>query len=183
MKLEKAELEKLVLGALLFSGVTYGYWAFLLSPLRLREKQVGVVELDLDRKLKEAREKVAKGERARMEGPLVQQVLDQVAGMIPEGAPVAWFPSQISTVFRENGIGKSAVRLISESPEKALEGYTRTVWAVEVPKAEFIPLARSVAALENGHPLVEVTSMGVESNRDDPERMRVVLGLRRLVKK
>jgi hypothetical protein len=183
MKLEKSEAERLVLGILLFGGVAYVYWAFLLSPIHSREAQARLAGLELDRKLKDARDKVAKGERAMREGPGVQQVLDQVAAMVPDGAPVAWFPSQVAGVFRENGAGKSAVRLISESPEKAVEGFTRTVWALEVPRADFVPLIRSVAALEDGHPLVEVTSVGIEGIREDPEKVRAVLGLKRLVKK
>ncbi len=183
MKLEKSELEKLLLGVLLFGGVAYAYWAFLLSPLHSKEVQARLAGVDLDRKLKDAQEKVAKGDRATREGPGVQQVLDQVAAMVPEGAPVAWFPSQVSAVLRDTGAGKSAVRLISESPEKGVEGFVRTVWAVEVPRAEFVPLIRSVAALEDGHPLLEVTSLGIEGIREDPEKVRAVLGLKRLVKK
>jgi hypothetical protein len=161
----------------------YGYWAFLLDPLRIREKKAAVAVGELEQKLKEAREKVARGQRAQQEGPQVQQVLDQVAAMVPEGAPVAWFPSQISGVLRENGVAKSSVRFVSASTEKSLEGFASTAWTAEIPRVEFLPLARSLAGLENAQPLVEVVSVIVEGNREDPERLRAVLGLKRVVKR
>jgi hypothetical protein len=183
MKIEKAESQKIVLGGLLLGGLFYCYLVFLLGPLRAWEGRISGMSVEMEHQLQDAKEKVSRGELARREQPAVQLILDQVRAMIPEGAPVAWFPSQINAMLRQQIIPKSTVRMISEAPEKGLDAYARTLWAVEIPRAEFLPLVRAVADLENQQPLAEISGLTVEANRDEPEQHRVLINLRRVVRR
>jgi hypothetical protein len=102
--------------------------------------------------------------------------------MIPEGAPVAWFPTLIGDFFKKQGVDKITTRLASEAPEKELPGYKRVNWSVEVPKAESLSFAVSLAELENQEPLMEVQGITIEAQREDPEKQRVLLTLNSIVK-
>jgi len=182
MKLGKDEIQKVVLGGLLLIGLIYGYFNMLLGPLKARQVSTAKSTEELQKKIKEAKAKIRLGQQMDSEAPTAVNTIRQVNAMIPEGSPVAWFPTQMSDHFKKHGIEKVATRLNSEMPEKDLPGFRRITWGIDLAKVDFVPFAKALASLENEHPLVEVSGLQIETGAEDPENQRVLLTVRNLVK-
>lgn len=182
MKFGKEEIQKMILGSLVAVGVVYGYFDWLLSPLKLRHANVQKSIAALEPEIGRARAQIARDLDVQKQAPLAQETLAQIEGMIPEGAPVAWFPTLIGDFFKNHGIDKISTRMNGEGTVPDLPGYRRITWGVEVPKVDCMVFAKAMAALENTEPLIGVDSVTIETQRDEPDLQRVVLTLNNLVK-
>jgi hypothetical protein len=181
MKLTKDQIQKAVLGVLLFAGIVYGYFEFLLSPLTSgREAAVKEME-ELEPKISAARGQIVKVKRAEADAPASLNLLEQVKAMIPGGAPIAWVPTKISELFRREGIEKVTARMIGDLNDKTMPGFGRLSWAVEVPRAEFLTLASAISSIENSEPLMEVQAIEVEVGRDDVQFQRAALTINNII--
>jgi hypothetical protein len=182
MKFGKEEIQKMVLGGLIAAGVVYGYFDWLLSPLKLRyantQKSIAALEPEIAR----ARDQIARDIEVQKQAPIAQEILAQIDGMIPEGAPVAWFPTLLSDFFKHHGIEKVSTRLNGEAAVPGISGYRRITWGVELPKVDGMVFPKAMAELENTEPLIAVESVTIETQRDEPDQQRVVLTLNNLVK-
>src|SRR5258708_34015826 len=96
---------------------------------------------------------------------LTKMPMRQVEAMIPEGSPVAWFPTRMADFFKKLGIDKASTRMTGETGEKELPGFRRISWGVDLPKVDFVIFAQAIAALENDEPLLAITAMQVEASR------------------
>jgi len=182
MKLTKDQIQKIVLGGMMFFGVIYAYFTFLLTPLTTgREAALKEIEA-LGPKIDAARSQIAKTKAIEAKEPATRQLLAQVKALIPEGAPVAWFPTKLADHFKREGIDRVAVRMLSEAADKELPGFSRLAWAVEIPRVEFINLAVALAALENGEPLLEIHMLEIEAGRDDVQFQHALLTLNNLAR-
>jgi hypothetical protein len=106
----------------------------------------------------------------------------QIDAMIPEGAPVAWFPTLVADFFKRQGVEKITTRMSSEVADKELTGYRRINWGVDVPKVDCLRFASSLADLENQEPLLEIQGVTIEAVKDNPEAQHVLLTLNNIVK-
>ena len=106
----------------------------------------------------------------------------QIEAMIPEGAPVAWFPTRIADFFKRQGFDKSFTRMNSDVPEKEIPGFRRLTWTVDLPKVEFLPFANAVALLENDEPLIEINSLQIDASREEVETQHALLNVNNLIK-
>ncbi|MHA3770345.1 hypothetical protein ACXR0O_02275 [Verrucomicrobiota bacterium sgz303538] len=181
MKLGKEEIQKIVLGVLLLLVLIYGYFEMLLGPLK--KKRLGTQQrtAELTKQITEARTQIRRSQEIEASVPPSELVVKQVKAMIPEGAPVAWFPPQVAEHFKRQGEDKAATRLVSEQPEKDLPGFRRMAWTIDLPKVEFLPFAQTLADFENTEPLVEIASIQIEANREDAEFQRAFLNIRNVV--
>jgi hypothetical protein len=182
MKFGKEEIQKTVLGVLLAVGIIYGYFAWLLFPLRERHTNTQKSIAALDPETARAKSQLARDADVRKQAPIAQDTLAQIDRMIPEGAPVAWFPTRIGDFFRNRGIDKVTTRLTVETAHPSLAGYRRIIWSVELPKVDCVSFAAAVAALENAEPLVSIENISIEAQHDEPDTQRVLLTLNNIVK-
>ena len=60
--------------------------------------------------------------------------------------------------------------------------YSRTEWAVEIPRADFRVLGASIARCENERLFSGINSIRIKAVPEEPEIQRVTLGLTRIVK-
>jgi hypothetical protein len=181
MKLSKDQIQKITLGSMLFCGVIYSYFEFLLGPLSAGRSQAAKDTEALAPKIAAARTQIAKTKAIEAKSPGSQKVIEQVKQMIPEGAPIAWVPTRLTDLFKQEGVEKASARMAGEHSEKELSGYKKLAWAVEIPHVEFITFAGALSALENGEPLMEVQTVEVEAGRDDVQFQRVSLTLHNIV--
>ena len=181
MKLGKEEIQKAFLGLLLLLTLVYGYFEMLLGPLKFRRDTTRKEIEKVTATIREARGQIRKAAEAESAVPEAQRIVQQVKAMIPEAAPVAWFPTHVSEHFKREGVERAVTRLNSEQPEKDLPGFRRLFWGIELPTVEFIPFAQALADFENEEPLVEVTNIQISSTADDVELQRVALNARSLV--
>jgi hypothetical protein len=182
MKLGKEEIQKLTLGILMLIGVVYSYFDLLLFPSMKRQEGVAKNIASLKPEIAKAKEQIKRARDLEKSAPERTQTVPQVEKMIPDGAPVAWFPPRIGELFKKQGIDKVAAKLNTEAAEKELPGFRKILWTVDFPKVDFVAYARALAALENDEPLVAVTSLAIEASAEDIESQRALLTLNNLVK-
>lgn len=182
MKLSKDQIQKIALGGMLFCGVIYSYFNFLLGPLSASRELALKDTTELVPKIAAARTQITKTKSIEAQAPVSQQVIEQVNAMIPQGAPIAWVPTRLTEFFKREGVEKATARMAGELVEKELTGFGKFVWAIEVPRVEFITFAQALSALENGEPLMEVQTLEIEAGRDEAQFQRVSLTLHNIVR-
>lgn len=181
-QLGKEEIQKIVLGALLLVGLVYCYFTMLLGPAKKQQEVTRKNITALEPEITKAKGTIAKSQAVEKNAPAARETVAQVSAMIPEGSPVAWFPPRIADFFKGQGIDKAATRLNNEFAEKELPGFRRLSWAIDLPRIDFAPFASAVAQLENDEPLVEVTSLLIETSREDVEAQHALLTVNNIVK-
>jgi hypothetical protein len=182
MKLGKEEIQKLALGVLLLFGLIYSYFDMLLGPLMKREETTRQSVKAIGPEIANAKAQIAKTKEAEKNAPNATLPMRQVEAMIPEGAPVAWFPTRIAEFFKKQGIDKAATRMTGEMVEKTLPGFRKISWGVDLPKVEFGSFGQAIASLENDEPLLEISAMQIDASRDDAESQHVGLTVNNLLK-
>ena len=182
MKLGKEEIQKIVLGGLMLIGLVYVYFNLLLGPLVARQGFVRKSIVDLDPQIAAAQAQIKKTADLEVTAPKAAQTLAQVGAMIPEGSPVAWFPKRLGDFFKNQGMDKAATRMNNEAEDKALPGFRRISWSVDLPRVDFIPFAAAIAMLENEDPLIEIGSVQVDTSREDVDAQHVLMTINNLVK-
>ena len=182
MKLGKEEIQKIVLGSLMLVGIVYVYFSMLLGPLVQHQGVVRQSSVDLDPQIAAAQVQIKKTAAIEATALKATETLAQVSAMIPEGSPVAWFPTRLGDFFKKQGVDKAATRMNNESEDKALPGFRRISWSVDLPRVDFIPFASAIAQLENDEPLVEIGTMQVDTSRDDVDSQHVTMTVNNLVK-
>lgn len=182
MKLGKEEIQKIFLGSLLLIGLVYCYFQFLLTPLSKKHKATETAIDALQPKIAEAQEQIRKTQRMEAAAPEAIARMQQIAAMIPEGSPVAWFPPRVAEILKREGVEKAQTRMNAETPERELEGFRRMAWGVEVTKTAFVPFAQALADFENAEPLAEVVGLQIEAGREALGSQRVTLTVNNIVK-
>lgn len=182
MKLGKEEIQKIVLGGLVGMGVVYSYFDLLLGPLKTRHANTQKSIAALQPEISKAKGMIARGTSIRDQAPLAQATIAQIDAMIPEGAPVAWFPTRMTEFFKTQGIDKVTTRMTGEAPLPSLTGYRRITWNLEIPKVECLRFGAALAALENSEPLISVEACNIDTQREEPDIQRVTLTLSNIVK-
>ena len=182
MKLGKEEIQKLALGVLLFFGLIYSYFDLLLGPLSKRQDATRQSIVALGPEIANAKSQIEKTKQMEAEAKNAQMTARQVEAMIPEGSPVAWFPTRMTEFFKKQGIDKALTRMNGELPDKELPGFRKLVWGVDLPKVEFVSFAQAVAVLENEEPLFEIAALQIDASREDVEAQHALITLNNLVK-
>jgi len=182
MKLGKDEIQKLVLGILLLFGLVYSYFDLLLGPLVKREETARQSVNALGPEIASAKAQIEKTQQALKNSPAATLPMRQVEAMIPEGSPVAWFPTRMAEFFKKQGLDKASTRMTAETIEKELPGFRKIAWGVDLPKVEFVPFGQAIAELENEEPLLEVSALQIDASRDDVETQHAFLTVNNLVK-
>ncbi len=182
MKFGKEEIQKLVLGGLMLIGIVYVYFNMLLGPLGQRQDATRKSIADLEPQIAAAKAQIKKTESLEVAAPTATMMLEQVGAMIPDGSPVAWFPTRMGEFFKKQGIDKAATRMNNEYEDKNLTGFRRISWSVDLPKIDFLPFAAAIAQLENEEPLVTIGSLQIDTTRDDVEAQHVLITMHNLVK-
>ena len=181
MKLGKEEIQKIVLGILLLIALLYGYFEVLLGPLKKQRTMSQQRITELTTKLSETRGQIRRGQELEASVPEATKAVSQVKAMIPEGAPVAWFPPQIAEHFKREGVNKGVVRMAGEQADKDLPGFRRMTWTVDFAQVDFVPFAEALADFENNEPLAEVASMQMEAGNPDVEFQKASMSVRTTV--
>ena len=182
MKLTKDQIQKTVLGGMLFCGVIYSYSEFLLGPLSEGRELAVKDAAELVPKIAAAQAQIAKTKGIEEKAPASQLLLEQVKAMIPQGSPIAWVPTRLTELLKREGIEKSTTRIAGEVPERELTGFGRFAWAIEVPRVEFITFAKAISVLENEEPLMEIQTVEIEAGRDSVQFQRMAIALQNIVR-
>ena len=181
-KLRKEDIQKIGLGLLMALGIIYGYFDLLLGPVKARQKSIVTSISALDPEIATAKAQLARAVQVENDAPKAEATIATINAMIPEGAPVAWFPVLIGDFFKKFGFEKGLTRMNNELVDKELPGYRRVSWGIDLPRVDCLTFAAAVAELENEEPLVEIQALTIETLREDPEAQRVLLTVNNIVK-
>ncbi|HEX8296792.1 MAG TPA: hypothetical protein VF593_10850 [Chthoniobacteraceae bacterium] len=182
MKLGKDEIQKIFLGGLLLVGIVYSYFDLLLFPLQKKQKAARATADLIGPQIKEAQTQIRRTQELESTAPVKVSVVKQVEALIPEGSPVAWFPPRVNDFLRRHGIEKSTTKLNGETPEKDLGGFRRLSWGIDLPKVQYGELGSAISALENEEPLLEITTLQIETTREDAESQHALITVQNLAK-
>ena len=129
-----------------------------------------------------AKAQIQKTKEMEKNAPAAALTTQQVEAMIPEGSPVAWFPTRMGEFFKKQGFDKTSTRMNSELPDKDLPGFRRLTWSVDLPRVEFAPFATALAMLENEEPLIEISNLQIDASREEVEMQHALLTVNNLIK-
>jgi hypothetical protein len=181
--LNKDQIKKIILGAFCLVGLLYVYFTFFLGPLHKSEATMNARIQDLQRKIASSKTEMAKAARLEENARAATGHYEALRKLSPEGAPIAWFPPKIKTFFAEQHIDKASARLDSSTPskEKELANWTRYVWLIDLPQADFVTLGKAIATLETSEPLFSIKKLTIGASAESPELQQVTLTLATLI--
>lgn len=181
MKLEQEQIKKIGLAVVLFIVLIYAYFAYLLGPLQAGEKNATDGFASLGPQIADAKQQIAKTAQLEKQAPDAIAYINDLKDSIPDGAPIAWFPPKMAAFFKDHGIEKCSTHLVSEGDDP-MPGFRKLVWAVDLPKVEFVPLGLAISSLENDEPLLNILNVSIDATREDAQYQHATLILSTLVK-
>ncbi len=183
MKLTKDQIQKIFLSSLLMIGLIYCYFTFLIDPLGRRDKNNAAAIEELDGKLATARTEIKRSKSVQDQAKTAEETLAQVGDMVPEGAPIAWFPPRIKAFFDRHNIKNTTVQSVGmDAVDATLGGYRNAHWTINIPQASMTQLGIALAGLENEEKLLEITRLQITSVADSPEKQHVSMNVVTLLK-
>jgi hypothetical protein len=183
--MSKQEKKKIFLGAVGLIALIYVYFTFFIGPLN---KSRGAVEnkiAEVENKIAASKSELSKAARLEENARGAINRNTAIRALIPEGAPIAWFPPRMRTFFANQQIDKATARLEATAPvaEKELENWMRYVWVIDLPQTDFALLGHAIAALENSEPLLAITKLRIHAGGDEPELQQVTFTASTLIEK
>src|SRR5689334_7176483 len=162
-KLSSDQIKKLALSAMGFVFLLYVYFTFFLGPLQ-KSRDSTLTQIDeLQKKISGSKGEMAKANNLERQAKDATSRFAALKALTPEGAPIAWFPPRMKTFFANEQIDKAAARLESNTifKQPELSSWSKYNWLIELPKADFVALGKSIADLENAEPLLSVTKLSI----------------------
>jgi hypothetical protein len=184
-KLSRDEIKKLALSTMGFIFLLYVYFTFFLGPLQ-KSRDTALAQIN------EVQKKIdgSKGEMAKASN-LERQAKESTArfaafkALIPDGAPIAWFPPRMKTFFANQQIDKALARLESNTTFKQpeLSGWTKYNWLIDLPQADYDALGKAIADLENAEPLLSITKLSMHVVPTAPQFQQVGIAATTVIEK
>jgi hypothetical protein len=177
VKLNKDQIQKLMLSSMGFVVLIYVYFSFFLGPLNAsRDAMLGQIA-ELQDKVTGSKTELSKTAKLEKQAETATTRFAALKALSPEGAPIAWFPPRIKTFFANQEIDKATARLENSAAykENDLANWMRYNWVIELPQAEFATLGKAIASLENTEPLLSITRISIKALPEDPQFQQVVL--------
>jgi hypothetical protein len=176
-KLNKDQLQKLVLSTIGLLALLYCYFNFFLGPLNKSRATMTQRITDLQAKIGASKNEMKKATNLEQQATDATTRYAALKALTPEGAPIAWFPPRMKAFFANQQIDKATARLDSNSPFKQpeLANWVRYTWLIELPQADFNPLGSAIAELENIEPLLSIAKLQIRATPDDPQFQQVTL--------
>jgi hypothetical protein len=182
-KLNSEQIKKIVLGSLCLIALLYVYFVFIIGPLNRSEAASQKKISELQGKTASSKSDITKAAKLEESARAATNHYETLRALSPEGAPIAWFPPRIKTFLAEQHIDKATVRLDSTSAckEKELTAWSRSIWTIDLPQADFITLGKAIAKLENSEPLISIKKLTIRGSIETPGAQQVVLNISTLI--
>ena len=177
MKLNKDQIQKLMLSAIGFFILVYVYFTFFLGPLnRSRDAMLANITA-LQSKVASSKSELTRTANLEIQATTATTRFAALKASSPEGAPIAWFPPRMKAFFASQEIEKASTRLESNTSfkEPDLANWARYGWLFDLPQTDFATLGKAVATLENTEPLLSLTRITIRTMPDDPQFQTVSL--------
>jgi hypothetical protein len=181
----KEQTKKMMLGGLGLIALLYVYFSFFLGPLNKSRDAVQAKINDLQSKISTSKAEISKTTKLEETAHSATVRYDALRALSPEGAPIAWFPPKMKTFLANHQLDKGTTRLETNTPfkEKELANWSRYLWNIDLPQADFENLGNAIAQLENTNPLLSIRKMRIHAATDDPEMQKVVFSAATIIYK
>jgi hypothetical protein len=182
MTLNKDNIQKIILGAMMGGGLLYAYFNFLLGPLNTSEAAALREIKKLEPDISGARAQIKRTKSIEAGDPnaaAAAEVWVLMNQRIPKGATVAWVPQKLSDFFKRSKIEKANFKLNSEALDNDLPGYKASFWSIEIPKVDYVKLGNAIEALENEEGLLQVQAVDIDSQAGEilEQRAQVTISI------
>jgi hypothetical protein len=184
-KLSKDQIKKVALSAMGFVFLLYVYFTFFLGPLqKIRDSALAEID-ETQKKIDGSKSEMAKAASLDRQAKDATARFAALKAMIPDGAPIAWFPPRMKTFFANQQMDKAVARLESNTNFKQgeLTNWTKYNWLIELPQADFAALGRSIADLENNEPLLSITKLSIHVTPTEPQFQQVGIAATTVIEK
>jgi hypothetical protein len=181
--LNKEQIKKLILGVLGLIGLLYVYFVFFIGPLNRSEAATQAKIRELQGKTASSKGDITKAAALQESARAATGHYEALRVLSPEGAPIAWFPPRIKNFFSEQHIDKATARLDSTAAckEKELAAWSRSIWTIDLPQADFLTLGKAIAKLENSEPLLSIKKLTIHGSTETPDVQQIVLSVSTLI--
>lgn len=176
-KLSPDQIKKLALSAMGFVFLLYVYFTFFLGPLqKMRSTTLSQIK-EVQGKIDGSKSEMAKASSLERQAKDATTRFATLKALVPDGAPIAWFPPRMKTFFGNQQIDKAVARLESNTTFKQAEpsGWTKYNWLIEMPQADFATLGKSIANLENSEPLLSITKLSIRALPNEPQFQQIAI--------
>jgi len=184
-RLNKDQLKKVMLTGVGFVILLYVYFSFFLGPLnRSRDAMLATIA-EKQGKLNSSQENLAKVAKLEQQAKTATARFAALEALSPEGAPIAWFPPRIKTFFANQQVDKATARLENNSGFKQAElaNWSKYIWLIDIPQADYGRLGKAIAELENAEPLLAISKISIRASQDQPEYQQIVLSAANVIQK
>ena len=184
-KINKDQLQKILLTGIGFIALLYVYFTFFLGPLNKGRSTAETSIADLQAKLASSKSEMAKAQSLSERAAVATGRFAALKAMSPEGAPIAWFPPRVKVLFANQHIEKATVRLETNEAfkESEMADWNKYNWIIDLPQTDFATLGKAIAELENNEPLVAVAKISIKAVKDDPQFQQVTLNANSTLRK
>jgi hypothetical protein len=177
IKLNKDQLQKLILSSLGFVGLLYCYFTFFLGPLN-KSRDAAIASIaDLQGKMASSKAEMSKVSTLERQAGAATSRFAALKALSSEGAPIAWFPPRMKTFFANQKIDKISTRLEASAQfnQSELAAWVNDTWSIEIPEADFAVLGNAIAQLENSEPLLAISRLSIQASAAEPQFQQVTL--------
>jgi hypothetical protein len=176
-KLNKDQIQKIILSTLGFVGLIYCYFNFFLGPLNKSRETMTAAIADVDAKTASSKTELKKTANLELQAKEATSRYEALKHTTADGAPIAWFPPKMRTFFADRGIDKVTARLESSGDFKQpeLSDWIKDTWAIELPESDYSDLGKAIADLENSEPLLAIHRVAIHAEPEQPQYQQVSL--------
>lgn len=181
-KFSKDEIQKIVLGGVLFCFLIYAYFQFLLIPLDKEKEDLLAKSVTLGEQVKKADLEILKTRNLESRATEADAMVSVIRASVPDGPPIAWYPIRMRSFFKRQGFDQATLKMDGEGPAPLpFKNFLALNWTVNLDQVEYIPLALMVSAFENEYPFAQIQSMTIVATNEDPATQRVEFNYTELV--
>jgi hypothetical protein len=177
IKLNRDQIQKIVLSIMGFIFLLFVYSHFFLGPLnRSRNTMLATIK-DKQSKLDSSKGELAKAATLEQQAKNATVHFTALKGSSPEGAPIAWFPPRMRLFFANQHIDKAVARMDSTSSfkEPELASWFKYTWVIDLPQTDYSTAGKAIAELENAEPLMSITKLTIRSLAEQPQFQQVAV--------
>jgi len=186
MKLTKDQIQKAVLAVMLAGGGLYYYTAEMIGPLAARETKALKEMAALEPQIKKAKTQLSRTQAVETSDPHADEarrVLGVMRAKIPDAPPVAWFPTRVEALLKQQGVAKPVFHPSTVRKNPGFQGFDEAAWSIDLPQVTFTTLGRALGGLENQEGLLQITQLQIKTVIKDPEVHYAQITISTLVKK
>lgn len=170
-KLNKDQIQKIILSTLGFIGLIYCYFTFFLGPLNKSRETMTATIAETQAKTDSSKTEMKKTANLEAQAKEATSRYEALKSTTRPGSPIAWFPPKMRNFFESHGIDKAGVKLDGSGnfQEPELTDWIKDTWGIDLPSAGFDAFGKAIAELENTEPLLAVQRLSIRAVPEDPQ--------------